>query len=190
MMLVLAMACTSSKPDPRCRLSAPSPNYVQGIAKAINGSNLWQAYLDHVSPVRDKGQPVMAFKLTFEREITQRSNEGDYDPGIVHAHFTVTNLRMNREVYSQGDKFPIKDFVFTEGDATREEIQRAAFEATENTAMRYVHRWAQIAAIRAMIQEGASGTAFVEALEEQIQDPWGGDLIGEAKLALNKIRGN
>jgi hypothetical protein len=188
--LALATACTSTKADPRTRLSAPSPEYLMGMAKAINGSNLWEAYLDHISPVRDVSQPVMAFKLTFEREITRRTNEGDYDPGIVHTHLTVTNLLMNREVYSRADKFAIKDFVFTRDAATREEIQRAAFEATEDTAMRYVHRWVEIAAIRAMVQEGAGGSAFIEVLEEQTQDPWGDDLVGEAKVALNKIRAN
>jgi hypothetical protein len=188
--LMLATACTSSKADLRCSLSAPNAKYHMGVAKSINGSDLWESYLDHISPIRDVGEPVLAFKLTFEREITKRSNEGDYDPGIVHAHLAVTNLLMNREIYSQRDKFAIKDFVFTEESATREAVQRAAFEATENTAMRYVHRWVEIAAIRAMAQEGTSGREFVEVLEEQTQDPWGDDLIGEAKLALNKIRGN
>jgi hypothetical protein len=189
-MLVLVMACTSSKADPRTSLSAPSPEYLMGMAKAVNGSNLWEAYLDHISPVRDVSDPVVAFKLTFEREITRRTNEGDYDPGIVHANLTVTNLLMNREVYSRAEKFAIKDFVFTRDAATREEIQRAAFAATEGTAMRYVHRWVEIAAIRAMLQEGTSATAFIKVLEEQTQDPWGDDLVGEAKVALNKIRGN
>ena len=188
--LVLTSACTSSKADPRCSLSAPSTEYRVGVAKAINGSDLWEAYLDHVSPTRDVSDPVIAFKLTFEREITRKTNEGDYDPGVVHTHLTVTNLLMNREVFSKGDKFAIKDFVFTRDAATREEIQRAAFEATENTAMRYVHRWVEIAAIRAMLQEGTSGRAFIDVLEEQTQDPWGDDLVGEAKVALQKIRGN
>lgn len=102
----------------------------------------------------------------------------------------MTNLLINREIYSRHDKFAIKDFVFTEGSTTREEVQRAAFAATENTAMRYVHRWVEIAAIRAMTQEGTGGRDFIEVLEEQTEDPWGDDLIGEAKLALNQIRGN
>jgi hypothetical protein len=164
--LMLSAACTSSKADPRCSLSAPTPEYFMGVAKAINGSDLWETYLDHISPIRD------------------------VDPGIVHTRLTVTNLLINREIYSQHDKFAIKDFVFTEGSTTREEVQRAAFAATENTAMRYVHRWVEIAAIRAMAQEGTGGRDFIEVLEEQTEDPWGDDLIGEAKLALNQIRGN
>jgi hypothetical protein len=189
MAVALAAACASSKTDPRCSIKAPSEGYRGGVAKAINGSKLWQAYLEHISPVRDVDQPVIGFGLTFNREITRKTNEGDYDPGVVHAHLTVTNLWAGSEIYSRSDNFPIKDFVFTEKSATREEVQRAAFAATEKTAMRYVHRWVEVAAIRAMGNEGASGSAFISVLEEQTQDPWGDNLIGEAKLALNKIRG-
>ena len=92
------------------------------------------------------------------------------------------------EVYTNSDTFPIKDFVFTESSATREEVQAAAFRATEGTAMRYVHRWVEVAAIRAMRLEGSS--AFISVLEEQMEDPWADNLIGEAKNALKSIRGN
>jgi hypothetical protein len=183
-------ACTSSKVDPRCSISTPSPEDTARVAKAINGSKLWQAYLDYVSPVRDVDKPVIAFDLTFNREITRRSNEGDYDDGLVHAYLSVIHLWSGSQIYSKSDTFPIKDFVSTDSSATREEVQAAAFAATEGTAMRYVHNWVQVAAIRAMGMEGASGSGFILVLEEQMEDPWGDNLIGEAKLALKSIRGN
>jgi hypothetical protein len=188
--VALTGACTSSKVDPRCSISAPSPGDTADVAKAINGSKLWQAYLEHISPVRDVDDPVIGFNLTFNREITRRSNEGDYDDGVVHAYFSVANLWSGSQLYSNTDRFPIKDFVFTDGAATREEVQAAAFSATEDTAMRYVHNWVQVAAIRAMRQVGTSGSGFISVLEEQMDDPWGDNLIGEAKQALKSIRGN
>jgi hypothetical protein len=174
MLLVLFGACTSSKVDPRCSVSARSAEHTAGVAKAINGSKLWQAYLGYLSPARDVDRPVVKFHLTFNREITRRSNEGDYDDGVVHAYLSVTNLRSGSELYSNTGTYAIKDFVFTEKNATREEIQAAAFAATEVTAMRFVHHWIQVAAIRAMANEGGSGSGFVSVLEEQMEDPWGG----------------
>ena len=116
--LVLAVACTSSKVDPRCSISAPSAGDTAGVAKAINGSKLWQTYLDHVSPVREADKPVIAFDLTFNREITKRNSEGDYDDGVVHAYLSVTHLWSGSQLFTQSDTFPIKDFVITDSSAT------------------------------------------------------------------------
>lgn len=188
--VALVTACTSSEVDPRCSISAPSTFDTAAVAKAINGSKLWQAYLDHVSPVREVGQPVVAFDLTFNREITGTNNGGDYDDGVVHAYLSVTHLWSGSQLLAQSDKFPIKDFVFTDSEATREEVQAAAFSATESTALRYVHNWVQVAAIRAMMTEGSGGSAFVAVLEEQMENQFADNIRGEAKRALKSIRGN
>ena len=190
--LVAMAACTSKEVDPRCRISAPSAALRGQLAQHINGSELWQAYLDYLSPVREGSRPLVSIDLDFEREITYKSNDGDYDPGIVHADLELKNLKAGNILLTDYDKFAIKDFVIGNFDrnATREEIQETAFAATEQGAMRFVIYSLDLGVIRAMSDEGSKGRAFIPALQEKREDPWSGDLGGEAKLALRNIQGD
>ena len=187
--LLSSSACTSKQLDPRITLDAPYEHRDQ-IAQFINGSNLWEAYLDYLSPVKDGASPVVEIHLTFERVITRKASGGDYDPGIVHANLQVKNLQSGKAIATNHDKFAIKDFVFVGNeDATREEVQAAAFAATEATAMRFVLRVLEVGVVFGMRQEGACGSAFIPALEETAEDPLAGDMAGEAKRTLGVIRG-
>ena len=186
--LLSTSACTSDKLDPRCRLAAPY-EYRGQIAQFINGSPLWGAFLDYLSPVKEGAKPVVEIDLTFEREVTWETNDGDYDPGIVHARLEVRNLVSGQTVLSDYDKFAIKDFVFGGFDnATREEIQAAAFASTEKTAMRFVLYSLEVGVIKGMRNEGVAGSVFIPVLEEKMADQWSGDMGGEAKLAIRAIR--
>ena len=190
--LVAMAGCTSKEVDPRCRISAPSASHRGRLAQHINGSELWQAYLDYLSPVPEGSKPVVSIHLAFEREITHKTNNGDYDPGIVHADLELKNLKAGTTFLTDYDKFAIKDFVIGNFDrnATREEIQEAAFGATEEGAMRFVIYSLDLGVIRAMSDEGSKGRAFIPALQEKREDPWSGDLGGEAKIALRNIQGD
>ena len=186
--LLPTLSCASKKLDPRLRLAAPY-EYQADIAQFTNGSNLWEAYLDYLSPVKDGAKPVVEIDLSFERETTRETNDGDYDPGIVHATLEVKNLVSGQTILSDYDKFAIKDFVFGGFEnATREEIQAAAFAATEETAMRFVLYSLEMGVIAGMRAEGAAGSVFIPVLEEKMADQWAGDMAGEAKLAIREIR--
>lgn len=190
--LVAMAACTSKEVDPRCRISAPSAAHRGQLAQHINGSELWQAYLDYLSPVREGSKPVVSIDLDFERVITHKTNNGDYDPGIVHADLELRNLKEGTTFLTDYDKFAIKDFVIGDFDrnATREQIQETAFAATEEGAMRFVIYSLDLGVIRAMSDEGRKGRGFIPALQEKREDPWSGDLGGEAKIALRNIQGD
>ena len=186
--LLPTLSCTSKKLDPRLRLAAPY-EYQAEIAQFINGSNLWEAYLDYLSPVKEGAKPVVEIDFGFEREITRETNDGDYDPGIVHANLEVKNLVSGQTVLTDYDKFAIKDFVFGGFEnATREEIQAAAFAATEENAMRFILYSLEMAVITGMREEGAKGSVFIPALEKKAEDQWAGDMAGDAKLAIKAIR--
>ena len=130
---------------------------------------LWQAYLDYLSPVREGSKPVVSIDLDFERVITHKTNNGDYDPGIVHADLELQNLKAGTTFLTDYDKFAIKDFVVGnfDRDATREQIQETAFAATEEGAMRFVIYSLDLGVIRAMSDEGRKGRAFIPALQEK-----------------------
>ncbi len=186
--LLPALSCTSKKLDPRCRVAAPY-EHREKIAQFINGSNLWGAYLDYLSPAKEGAKPVVEIDLSFEREITRETNDGDYDPGVVHANLEVKNLVSGQTILTDYDKFAIKDFIFGGFEnATREEIQAAAFAATEETAMRFVVYSLEMGVISGMRAEGAAGSVFIPVLEEKMEDQWAGDMAGEAKLAIREIR--
>jgi hypothetical protein len=185
----LALAsCTSSEVDPRLSMDVPYEHQAQ-IAQFINGSDLWQAYLDYLSP--DGTTPVVEIYLGFERRITQETSDGDYDPGIVYASLEMTNLVSGRSLATADDSFAIKDFVIGDlKDASRDEIQDAAFAATEQTAVRFVLRSLEVGIIQGMRDEGTSGTPFIPVLEKTAADEWAGDMAGMAKGALKVIRGS
>jgi hypothetical protein len=185
--LLLNLACTSKELDPRIVLDAPY-QHQEKIAQSINGSDLWQAYLDYLSP--DGATPVVEIQLSFERKITRKTNNGDYDPGIVYADLFMKNLSSGETLVTNTDKFAIKDFVFVgDENATREEIQAAAFEATEKTAMRFVVYTMEIGVISGMVKEGPAGQPFIPALEDKADDMAAGDMAGVAKAALRVIGG-
>jgi hypothetical protein len=187
--LLSSSACTSKKLDPRINLDAPY-EHQERIAQFINGSNLWEAYLDYLSPAKKGASPVVEIHLEFERVITRKTSTGDYDPGIVHARLEIRNLASGKDILKNHDKFAIKDFVFVgSDDATREEVQAAAFASTEKTAMRFVLRQLEMGVIGGMRQEGTNGSAFIPALEETVADPLAGDMAAAARQALGVIRG-
>ena len=69
-------------------------------------------------------------------------------------------------------------------DATREEIQRKAFEATEREIFARLEIWVNVAALRAKGQEKDSAEAFLPILQEAAYNPWG---ISPTKPALPSI---
>jgi hypothetical protein len=128
--------------------------------------------------------------VTFEREVTRKTNLGDYDPGVVHARVEMKNLVSGRTLATNVDKFAIKDFVFVgDENATRDEVQAAAFASTEDTAIRFVLRVLELGVVYGKRLEGTNGTAFIPALEETAENQWAGDMAGEAKRTLRVIRG-
>jgi hypothetical protein len=74
-----------------------------------------------------------------------------------------------------------------DADATREEIQEAAFKDTEGDVFPFIDRWINLAAIRAMGEE--RNTAFIPALEVEAQNQYAEDLMSEAQYAIDKING-
>ena len=184
----VSTACTSKDLDPRVRFNGPYERQDK-VAQHINGSNLWAAYLDYLAP--DGATQAVEIDLTFERQITRKSTQGDYDPGIVHAKVNMKNLMTGKTILSNHDKFAIKDFVYVgDENATRDDIQAAAFSSTEDTAMRFVVFTLEVGVIYGMRDEGPAGQAFIPALEEKAQDQFAGDMVGAAKQALRAIRGS
>ena len=68
-----ASACTSKKLDPRCTLTAPY-EYRGQIAQFINGSNLWEAFLDY------RLNSITLSRI--ESEIVSALNSGDENRAI------------------------------------------------------------------------------------------------------------
>ena len=95
--LLSSSACTSKKLDPRINLDAPY-EHQERIAQFINGSNLWEAYLDYLSTAKEGASPVVEIHLEFERVITRKTSTGDYDPGIVHARLEIRNLASGKDI--------------------------------------------------------------------------------------------
>lgn len=184
------VGCVSSAVDPRCTIHAPNDDYRGRLAKAVNGSKLWQAYFDHVSPDKASAEPLVEVDLQMDRKVTGGGSGGDYDPGEVRIRFTVTNLRNGAMLYKEEKKAQLDSVIFGRFDenATREDIQNAAFAEAEDDVFPFISRWVDIAAIRAMGQLSWNGEALVPILEEQVENPWAEDLSSEAKRALRAIR--
>jgi hypothetical protein len=70
--LFSTFACTSKEIDPRCEIVAPTDEYRGQIAQHINGSELWQAFPEYLSPVREGARPMVPIELSFEREVTRK----------------------------------------------------------------------------------------------------------------------
>ena len=103
----------------------------------------------------------------------------------------VTDLQTRRRIYERDAEVRLDDIIFgTFGpDATREEIQQKAFEATEKKIYPHLEIWVNIAALRAMGQQKSSAAAFIPVLEEAANNPWGEDIPDEANTALSRLRG-
>lgn len=187
-LLVTAFACVSSEVDPRCSINAPNARYRAKLARSMNGSKLWQTYFDLMMPVKEGANPIISVNLDFNREITKRTNDGDYDPGNVEIIFSVTNLITGAILYEENRDAMLDTFIFGrfDADATREEIQEAAFKDTEEDVFPFIDRWINIAAIRAMGEERK--TAFIPALEVEAQNQYAEDLMNEARWAIEKIQ--
>ena len=188
LLLVVSFGCISSEVDPRCTISSP-PEYRGTVAQCVNASQFWQAYFDELES-SSPGQPLIDFRLDMDREVTGRSR-GDYDPGTVTVRFSVTDLRNRRRFYEREAEVRLDDIIFGNfsGDATREDIQQKAFEATEKKIYPHLEIWVNIAALRAMGQQKSAAAAFIPILEEAANNPWGEDIPDEANTALGRLRG-
>jgi hypothetical protein len=195
-LLIGLLGCISSEVDPRCRIEAPDP-YRGRVAQHVNGSKLWRAYFETLAPSSSgPTEPWIDFRLVFDREILNRVEileyeEGDYEAGTVNVEFSIVNPQRGTTLHEQEEALSLPEFAFVEGSATtREQIQKAVFQQTEERIFPYLDRWVNLAALRAISEErGASGEAFVPILEEQVKDPWAEELSEEARLALKAIRG-
>lgn len=183
--------CASSKPDPRSNIIAPNSSYRARLAKSVNGSRLWKAYFDELAPQAEGARPLVEIRLQMERVVTHRSSGGDYDPGKVEIRFESVHLGSGRLLYRENKEKHLDSFMIGlfDENATREDIQRIAFEAAEDDVFPFIDRWVNISAIRAMAQEGPRGAVFLDLLQEQSEDPWAEDLVSEARHALTSIRG-
>lgn len=187
--MLLASACVGSKtPDPRCTIEAEGVHR-EWIAKEVNTSKLWKAYFKARDP--SNSRKLVKFELSMERK-RLRSFGGDYDPGKVIVTFDVSNLENRRALYQKKTEVDLQPFMvgFFDENATRDEIQEVAFKATEKDIKPFLARWIDLAALRAMGQQGSGGQVFVPLLEELLADEWTtSDLEDEAGKALSKIRG-
>ena len=185
-MLVVAaviVACGPSEEiDPRCTIKADG-QHTKEIAKAVNGSRLWQTYFEKAS---SGSSPVVEFQFTVERK-KFRSTGGDYDPGQISVDFKAKSAKDRRLLYKNDMEVRLKDFMVSFGkEVSREEIQEMAFRATEEKVYPYLNRWVNITAVRAM---GSEGDRFVPTLEKMIEDSWtSSDLRFAAEEALKQIR--
>lgn len=174
----------SSTPDPRCSIAAEGQHHRQ-IAKSINGSDLWQEFLE------SKTGRQVEIRFTAERQ-ARRTRGGDYDPGTVTVDFKATSASNGKLLYKNDMRVALEPFMIGlfDKDATREQIQEIAFKATEEKVYPYLDRWVNISAIRAMGNEGSRGNRFVSTLNELIADKWtSSDMRVAAEEALQQIEG-
>ncbi len=185
--VAVVIACgPSDEVDPRTTIKAEG-QHKKEIAKAVNGSKFWQAYLEKAG---SGSKPVVVLEFTVERK-TYRSSGGDYDPGKISVDFKARSAKNNRLLYKNDMEVRLKDFVIgkIDKDASREEIQEIAFRATEKKVYPYLNRWVNISAIQAMGNEGSGGSRFEPTLNEMLADKWtSDDLRAAAEEALQKIK--
>jgi hypothetical protein len=184
----LWLGCTSGKVDSRVRIDAPARHVTQ-IAKSVNGSKLWQAYLDHQG--KAGAGPYAEFVLEVEQQ-RFKSYGGDYDRGKITFEFKVISLKNGRPLFEKDGEVDLDSFMLAKVDrnATRDQIQEIAFKATEEKVYPYMDRWVNLAAIRAVGQEGTDGRALESVLNDLMEDRWtSSDMRNEAAVALEKIRG-
>ena len=185
--VALAACGPSDEIDPRSTINADGQHRKE-IAKAVNGSRLWQTYFEKAS---SGSKPLVEFQFTVERK-TFRSTGGDYDPGKIAVDFKAKSTKNNRLLYKNKMEVRLKDFIIgaMDKEASREEIQEIAFRATEKKVYPYLNRWVNITAINAMGNEGSSGSRFVATLNKMLEDKWtSDDLRAAAEEALQRIQG-
>jgi hypothetical protein len=184
----LSLGCTSGKVDQRVRIDAPARHVTQ-IAKSVNGSDLWQAYLDHRG--KTASGPLVEFVFEVEQQ-RFKSYGGDYDPGKIEFEFRAVSLKNGRPLFEKDGDVDLDAFMLASvsREATRDEIQEVAFKATEEKVYPYMDRWVNLAAIRAMGDEASSGRVFEDILNDLIEDSWtSSDMRNAAHVALKQIKG-
>jgi hypothetical protein len=132
------------------------------LVKRINKSDLWRAYFESRDP--SKSRLLVEFRLAADRS-TMRSTGG------------------------QKLSLPSFEVGFYPADATREEIQEIVFKETEELLYPILGNWVEVAALRAIRQEGAAGAVHVSRIKKMLDDPWTNDeLRGEARATLEAIQ--
>jgi hypothetical protein len=178
----------SSAVDPRCSIDADGRHHTK-LAQTINGSKLWQKYFEVIDP--DGKRRLVDFHFSVDRS-QQRSSGGDYDAGKITVVFGATNVSKGQTLYNREEEVDLDAFMvgFFDKDITREKLQEIAFKATEDRVYPYLATWIDIAAIKAMGQEGSGGYEFEDQLQALLDDQWSNLEIQTAcRDALAKIRG-
>ena len=187
--VLAGMACSpSSKADPRCKIEAEGRHFAK-LSQTINGSKLWSTYFDAIDPEATRTLVELSFLIGRGRD---RSVGGDYDSGKITIVFEATNLAKQRTLYEREEEVDLEPFMvgFFDKDVTRDELQEIAFTATEDRVYPFLATWVDIAAIRAMGQEGSTGFEFEPLLQDLLDDSWSNlDIKTAARQALNEIRG-
>lgn len=186
--LAATLACIPADIDSLFTIDAPRPIYRFQIAKHIRDSELWRAYLEYLAKERPGEGPVVSIDVAFEREITEHTNDGDYDAGIVHAALELEELRTGTTLLTDHVEREIRDYVIAEDDATREEVQDTAFVEVEKEALRSLISSLDLAVVRAMSREGHRGTVFISVLQDTSENHPYVELADEAQAALDAIR--
>lgn len=188
LVVVLVVSCgASSSPDPRFRVDSPQEHYTW-LVKRINKSDLWRAYFESRDP--SKSRLLVEFRLAADRS-TMRSTGGDYDPGSAVVSFVATSQTTRSTLFKGNQKLSLPSFEvgFYPADATREEIQEIVFKETEELLYPILGNWVEVAALRAIRQEGAAGAVHVSRIKKMLDDPWTNDeLRGEARATLEAIQ--
>jgi hypothetical protein len=187
--VLAGMACfPSSEVDPRCVIEADGRHHAK-LAQTINSSKLWQTYFDVIDPGATR--TLVDFQFTVDRARHQ-SVGGDYDPGKITVVFRATNLTKRQKLYTRDEEVDLEPFMIGlfDKNATRDELQEIAFKAMEDRIYPYLATWVDIAAIRAMGQEGSGGYDFETSLQNLLDDQWSNlEIQTAARDALAKIRG-
>lgn len=116
--------------------------------------------------------PLIDFNLEMEREVTGKSS-GDYDPGRVKVRLSDSTMC---------------SLAVSAADATREEVQRKAFEATEREIFPVSKFGSTSPRFAPRVKRRDSAEAFLPILQEAADNPWGEDIIpDEAGTALHRL---
>jgi hypothetical protein len=172
-----------------CTIDAEEPHYSR-LVELIGTSKFWQRYCQHMESIGGASGPLAELSLGWERRRI-RSAGGDYDPGYVTVVFEVRHIRTRQTLYEREEEVRLQDFMvgFFDEDASREEIQEAAFKATEERVYPFLERWVDLAAIRAIGAEGSDAYDLEPFLSKLVDDDWQPlDVKAEARKALKQIQ--
>lgn len=182
--LATTVACIPGEIDSLVTVNAPSPAYRFQISKHIRGSELWRAYLEQLSSEQAGNDAVVSIDVQFERKLTEHTDTGDYDAGVVHASLECKELVTGNTLLVDHDEFEIPNYVIVKQDATREEVQDEAFASVEDKAVRYITYSLDLALLRAMGRRASEGMVFITVLEDVRDQHWSLELKREAETAL------